>query len=86
MHHLLCYDADDSVRGRLERQIETLSAATPTLGGDLAAALRAQRDRLAALRRAGADVTPEMIQSFAASLEQLGTRVGEAVHSAAQRA
>jgi hypothetical protein len=43
---------------------------------DLAAAIEVQRERLNEMRRAGAELTPEMLQSFSASVDRLSTRIG----------
>lgn len=50
---------------------------------DLAAAIDVQRDRLNEMRRAGAELTPEMLQSFSASVDRLSERVGRELHQKA---
>ncbi len=50
---------------------------------DLAAAIAVQHDRLNEMRRAGAELTPEMLQSFSASVDRLGERVGRELHQKA---
>jgi plasmid stabilization system protein ParE len=78
---MTAYDAYfDSAANKLtdlERQIADLGSSDPQQAESLASTLRVQRERLASLRRAGAEVTPEMTQSFAASLERLARQVGE---------
>jgi hypothetical protein len=50
---------------------------------ELSARIRVQREKLAELRRAGAEITPEMTQSFAAALDQLSGSIGTASSRAA---
>jgi plasmid maintenance system antidote protein VapI len=66
-----------------ERQIDDIRADDPRRADRLASTVRVHRDRLNELRRAGADVTPEMTQSFAAGLERLGAQFGEISRRAA---
>lgn len=65
---------------QVELQVGELPADTRR---DMEASLRVQRDRLAELRRMGADVTAEATQSFAAAVERLALRVGDAMRAAA---
>ena len=50
---------------------------------DLAAAIAVQRDRLNEMRRAGAELMPEMLQSFSSSVDRLSERVGRELKAAA---
>lgn len=50
---------------------------------DLAASIRVQRDRLNEMRRAGAELTAETVQSYSASLDALGARIGRESRKAA---
>ena len=50
---------------------------------DLTASIRVQRDRLAEMRRAGAELSAETVQSFSAGLDTLGARIGREARKAA---
>lgn len=49
----------------------------------LAASLNVQRDRLNEMRRRGAELTPEMVQSFGNAVDGLGARIGREMQKAA---
>ncbi len=50
---------------------------------DLTASIRVQRDRLAEMRRAGAELSADTVQSFSAGLDTLGARIGREARKAA---
>lgn len=73
----------DRMGGRLdgiERQLADLPGEQRR---ELEPMLKVQRERLAELRRMGAEVTAEATQSFAAAVDRLLHRVGEAARAAA---
>ena len=65
----------------LGRDVDGMGRDRPdSRAADLAAAIDVQRDRLNEMRRAGAELTPEMLQSFSNSVDRLGERVGRELH------
>jgi hypothetical protein len=50
---------------------------------DLHASIDVQRDRLNEMRRAGAELTPEMVESFSRAVDGLRTRIGRELQQAA---
>jgi hypothetical protein len=69
--------------GDLERQLSDLQAgaddAMRRRVADLEAALGVARERMGEMRRAGADLTAEMVRTFGQSVERLSARIGEAL-------
>jgi hypothetical protein len=73
----------DRMGGRLDQLELQLGDLAAEARGELAPMLQVQRERLAELRRLGAEVTTEATQSFAAAVERLALRLGEAKRQAA---
>ena len=73
-----------SMRDKL-KQLEELRRADANdhRVADLAASIEVQRGRLAEMRRAGAELTPEMVQSFSVAVDGLGARIGREIQTAA---
>lgn len=73
----------DRITGRLGDLESEITALAPTVAAgheqmlrDVQAALAAAKERLHSLRRAGAELTDEMAQSFTQSFERLQNSVG----------
>ena len=50
---------------------------------ELHASIDVQRNRLNEMRRAGAELTPEMVESFSRAVDGLQTRIGRELQQAA---
>jgi hypothetical protein len=73
----------DRMTRRLDQLGRQLADASEALRTELAPMLQVQRDRLAELRRMGAELPAETTQSFAAAVERLAARIGGAERDAA---
>lgn len=73
----------DRMTRRLDQLGHQLADAPEALRVELAPMLQVQRDRLAELRRMGAELSAEMTQSFAAAVERLAARIGGSERDAA---
>lgn len=73
----------DRMTRRLDQLGHQLADAPDTLRAELAPMLEVQRDRLAELRRLGAELPAEATQSFAAAVERLAARIGGSARDAA---
>ena len=73
----------DRMTRRLLQLGHQLADAPEALRAELLPVLQVQRDRLAELRRMGAELPAEATQSFAAALERLALRIGGSERDAA---
>lgn len=73
----------DRMTRRLDQLGQQLADAPEALRAELAPAFQVQRDRLAELRRMGADLPADATQSFAAAMERLAARLGGSERDAA---
>lgn len=71
--------------GELERNVGEMRqrAGNDQRAAELQAGIDVQKARLAEMRRAGAELSPEMLQSFSAAVDALGGRIGREMQKAA---
>lgn len=69
----------------LARSVEDMKGRDPNdrRASDLSASINVQRDRLNEMRRAGAELTSEMVQSFSIAIDGLSERIGREMQKAA---
>lgn len=70
---------------QFERSVEEMRHRDPNdrRASDLSASIEVQRQKLNQMRRAGAELTPEMVQSFGTAVDGLGARIGREMQKAA---
>lgn len=70
---------------QLERSVGELqqSDANDRRALELSASIEVQRQKLNEMRRAGAELSPEMVQSFGSAVDGLGARIGREMQKAA---
>ena len=70
---------------QLERSVDELKQhdANDRRASELSASIEIQRQKLNEMRRAGAELSPETVQSFSSAVDALGARIGREMQKAA---
>ena len=70
---------------QLERSVDELKQddANDRRASELSASIEIQRQKLNEMRRAGAELSPETVQSFSSAVDALGARISREMQKAA---
>ncbi|HMR29916.1 MAG TPA: hypothetical protein PKA13_03250 [Geminicoccaceae bacterium] len=68
---------------QLQRNVDELGHGHDQKASELSASIEVQRQKLNEMRRAGAELSPEMVQSFGTAIDGLGARIGHEMQKAA---